>query len=297
MKSKHYYHFATKGLEDGFLFGSAGEFIAGMNRIALCLCRLGEEHLVIVVCFCLMDNHVHFILYGMEEDCILFMENYKQATELWLRHHGGDNLPGKTWQIGHWLIPDRNRLRAVIAYIHRNPTAAGMAFSPAGYRWSSASLMYADNAWMVRSGRRVGTLSIYERRRILQSKTELPADWILLPDGMIWPGDYVGTKIMERQFDSVWDYQFVLNTRVEEEINLEMYTQFVSMPDGEVKSRASNMAVKLFGHPKMAELNVQQRLDLARILKKETGAATKQIARIVHLKLAELEPILNPRRG
>jgi REP element-mobilizing transposase RayT len=71
---KHFYHFATKGLEDDILFGSVEGFIAGMNRIALCLCRLGKEHLVIVICFCLMDNHVHFILYGTEEDCILFME-------------------------------------------------------------------------------------------------------------------------------------------------------------------------------------------------------------------------------
>ena len=297
MKSKHFYHFATKGLEDDVLFGSVEAFIAGMNRIALCLCRLGKEHLVIVVCFCLMDNHVHFILYGTEEDCILFMESYKQATELWLRHHGGDNLPGKSWQIGHWLIPDKERLRTTIAYIHRNPTAAGMAVSPAGYRWSSASLMYADSHWMLDFGREIGTLSIYERRRILQSKTELPAEWTLLPNGLIWPGDYTGTQVMERQFDSVRDYQFVLNKRVEEEINLEMYNPFVSVSDGDVRSRARDMAGSLFGNRQIAELSVRQRLDLARLLKKETGASTKQIARIVRLKLAALEPILNPRRG
>ena len=294
---KHFYHFATKGLEDDILFGSVEEFIAGMNRIALCLCRLGKEHLVIVICFCLMDNHVHFILYGTEEDCILFMENYKQATELWLRHHGGDNLPGKIWRIGHWLIPDKERLRATIAYVHRNPMAAGMAVTPAGYRWSSASLMYSDNSWMQDLGRKIGSLSVYERRKILQSKTELPAEWILLPNGLIWPGNYVNPQVLERQFDSVRDYQFVLNKRVEEEINLEMYNQSVSVPDGEVRSRARDMAGKLFGNRQVTALSALQRLDLARLLKRETGAAAKQIARVVHLKLAELEPILNPRRG
>ena len=225
------------------------------------------------------------------------MENYKQATELWLRHHGGDNLSGKTWQIGHWLIPDKERLRTTIAYIHRNPTAAGMAVSPAGYRWSSASLMYTDNGWMLEFGRKIGTLSIYERRRILHSKTAPPADWVLLPNGLIWPGNYVNTKVMERQFDSVRDYQFVLNKRVEEEVNLEMHSQFVSLPDGEVRSRAKTLAGALFGCRKILALNVQQRLDLAKLLKRETGAATKQVARVVHLKMAELEPILNPRRG
>ena len=297
MKTKHFYHFATKGLEDDILFGSVQEFIAGMNRIALCLSRLGPDHPVIVVCFCLMDNHVHFILYGTEEDCVLFMERYKQATELWLRHHGGDNLPGKFWQIGHWPIPDKDRLRTTIAYIHRNPTAAGMAVSPAGYRWSSASLLFADNIWIQSFGRRMGSLSIYERRRILNSKTELPDDWILLPDGMIWSGNYVSTQVMERQFDSVRDYQFVLNKRVEDEVNLEMYSQQISLPDRDIKSRARDLAGKLFRCRQIADLNVQQRVQLARLLKKETGASAKQTARIVRLKLTELEPVLNPRRG
>jgi hypothetical protein len=175
--------------------------------------------------------------------------------------------------------------------------AAGMAVTPAGYRWSSASLMYSDNSWMPDLGRKIGSLSVYERRKILQSKTELPAEWILLPNGLIWPGNYVNPQVLERQFDSVRDYQFVLNKRVEEEINLEMYIQSVSVPDGEVRSRARDMAGKLFGNRQVTALSARQRLDLARLLKRETGAAAKQIARVVHLKLAELEPILNPRRG
>ena len=157
--------------------------------------------------------------------------------------------------------------------------------------------MYTDNEWLLEFGRKIGTLSIYERRRILHSKTELPADWILLPNGLIWPGNYVNTKVMEHQFDTVRDYQFVLNKRVEEEINLEMHSQFVSVPDGEVRSRAKTLAGESFGCRNVIELDVQQRLNLARLLKKETGATSKQIARVVHLKLAELEPILNPRRG
>ena len=100
MGKPHFYHYATEGLKDDVLFGSVAEFIAGMNRIAVCLCRLGPAHPVQVICFVLMDNHVHFILYGLEEDCDLFMESYKQTTELWLRHHGGDNSPGKIWRIG-----------------------------------------------------------------------------------------------------------------------------------------------------------------------------------------------------
>ena len=119
----------------------------------------------------------------------------------------------------------------------------------------------------------------------------------MLPDGMIWPGSFVNFTVMERQFNSVQDYQFCLNKRVEEDINQEMRASAVSLPDGEIAARARQMAGKLFGENRMLHLTVQQRLSLARILKKETGTTAKQVARVVHLKLSEIEPILNPRRG
>ena len=297
MEKPHFYHYATEGLKDDILFASTLEFIAGINRIALCLCRLDLDHPVQVICFCLMDNHVHFILYGSEEDCSLFMETYKNATERWLRYHGDKNSPGKIWRIGHWLIEDKDRLRTTIAYIHRNPTAAGMAVSPAGYRWSSASLLYADSGWIQSFGKPVGSLSGKARIRLFNSKTEIPGDWIILPHGMIWPGEFVNYKLMERQFDTVQDYQFCLNKRIEEEVNLEMRKNAISLPDGEIRSRTRVMAEKLYGERNILHLTVQQRLSLARLLKKETGTSAKQIARAVRLKFSEIEPILNPRRG
>jgi len=297
MDKPHYYHFATEGLKDDFLFGSAIEFIAGINRIAICFCKSSFEHPVQIICFCLMDNHVHFILYGMEEDCNLFMENYKHLTERWLRLHGHGNSPGKVWKIDHWLIADQERLRTTIAYIHRNPTAAGMAVSPAGYRWSSASLLFADTTWIQSYGKPVSSLSGRAKIRLFNSKVEIPGEWIILPDGMIWPGAFVNYTLMERQFTSVQDYQFCLNKRVEEDINQEMRFSSISLPDGEIAARARAMAGKLYGENRIIRLTAPQRLSLARILKKETGTTPKQIARIVHLKLSEIEPILNPRRG
>lgn len=297
MEKPHFYHYATEGLKDDILFASAAEFIAGINRIALCLLRLGLDHPVQVICFCLMDNHLHIILYGTETDCNLFMESYKQTTELWLRHHGNGNGPGKVWRIGHWQIGDKERLRTAIAYIHRNPTAAGISVSPAGYRWSSALLVFADSSWVALYGKRVGEISINARKRLFNSKIQVPEEWMLLPDGLLWPGEFVNYRLMERQFDSVQDYQFCLNKRVEEDVNLEMRSSSISLPDGEISARARGMAEKLYGVRDMLRLTAQQRLYLARLLKKETGASVKQIARVVRLKLAEIEPILNPRRG
>ena len=99
------------------------------------------------------------------------------------------------------------------------------------------------------------------------------------------------------QVKSVTDYQFVMNKRVEEEVNLEMRKDLISLPDGEISARARTMSGKMFGEMRISRLTLQQRISLARILKKETGANAKQVARVVHLNLSEIEPILNPRRG
>ena len=297
MEKPHYFHFATEGLKDDILFASTLEFIAGINRIAICLLRLGPDHPVQVICFVLMDNHVHFILYGLEEDCILFMERFKLSTELWLRYHGRENSPGKKWRIGHWLIPDPERLCNTIAYIHRNPMAAGMAYTPGGYRWSSGSLPFADATFVTRYGKRVDHFSRNDQKRLFCSKIQVPGEWIILPDGIIWPGEFVNYKLIERQFNSAQDYQFLLNKRVEDDINREMHGAQISLPDGEIATRCRAIAEQLYRERNITHLTVQQRLSLAQFLRKETGAPPKQIARVVHLKLAEIEPILNPRKG
>jgi REP element-mobilizing transposase RayT len=297
MQKPHFYHYATEGLKDDILFLSTADFVAGINRIALILCRLGLAHPVQVICFCLMDNHLHIILYGLEDDCDLFMARYKQATELWLRFHGGDNLPGKVWNIGHWLIPDSERLKETIAYIHRNPLAAGMAVTPAGYLWSSASLLFSDHTWIKKTAIPIGNLSTYERRNLFSSKSELPGDWLYLSDGLIWPGNFVNYKLMERQFKSVRDYQFYMNKGVESDINQQIYGDAASLPDGEIAMLARSISKEYSGTDRIADLGVRERISLARKIKKQTGATSKQIARIVRLKLSELEPILNSQKG
>ena len=158
-------------------------------------------------------------------------------------------------------------------------------------------MLFSDTAWVQSLGKPVGSLSGKARIRLFNSKVGIPEEWIILPDGLIWPGSFVDYGLMMRQFNSVQDYQFCLNKRVEEDINQEMRVSAISLPDGEIAARARTMAGKLYGENRIIRLTAPQRLSLARILKKETGTTAKQIARIVHLKLSEIEPILNPRRG
>ena len=70
-----YYHFCTNGLLKNIIFSSNEDYIYGMNAIANCKIQYID---VKILAFCLMNNHVHFILDCEKDDGLLFMKHYKQ---------------------------------------------------------------------------------------------------------------------------------------------------------------------------------------------------------------------------
>ncbi len=292
MITKHYYHCATKGLKDGILFPGLNSFVAGMNRIGICLIQsIRGNYPIRILAFCLMDNHVHFILYGTEDDCYRFMTNYRKLTEMWFAFHPEEGQGKKKWDIGVWKISDQESLIEKIVYVFRNPTVAGLAVSPQGYLWSSAGLMFVDKTFLQKEYTPVSTISLSKKRRMFNTKTLIPDNWLVNESGLIWPGCYVEYDRAERLFKSAAAFNYEMNKKVEEKVNSEMLTDQISLPDNEMKGKAEALSAELF-QSKIKELNVSQRQNLARILKKETGASTKQLARIVGIRMETLKVLI-----
>ena len=83
---KGYYHVSSHGLEKNDIFKSREDFIAGMNDIAICI--LGFD--IQILCFCLMSNHFHFLLYGTSEECRRFADEYKRRCAMGMRLRSGE---------------------------------------------------------------------------------------------------------------------------------------------------------------------------------------------------------------
>ena len=292
MADSHFYHCACKGLERTVLFQDKQDFIAGMNRIAVCLETLRGRSPVILICFCLMDNHVHFILYGTKEACLAFMAQYYRLTAMWLVARRGKGEASERWKYDAWLIPDRERLKEKIAYVHRNPHVAGARFSPSGYRWSSGNLPFADHSWVDHVAVPLGELSLYKQRKLLNTRVSLPSEWLVLPDGLIWPGSYVDYHRMERVFGSVASFLYCQNQKVEVAVNQEMLSGNVSLPDGDVVRKAEEIAARVFAVERIGALSVAQRIAVCVELRKEMWANSKQLARVFDLPFKELQEIL-----
>lgn len=292
MITKHYYHCATRGLEDDILFPGLVAFIAGMNRVGICLLQsIRGNYPVRIITFCLMDNHVHFILYGTNDDCYRFMTNYRKLTEMWFAYHPEEGTGKKKWDIGVWRIPDQENLIEKIVYVLRNPTVAGLMMSPQGYLWSSASLMFADKTFLEKGFTKVSSISLSKKRRMFNSKTLIPDNWLVNESGMIWPGSYVEYDRAERLFKSAAAFNYEMNKKVEDKVNAEMLAGMVSLPDNEIKEKVESVANELY-QSRIKDLSVDQRRNVAKIIKKETGTSTKQLARVVGIRKDLLKELI-----
>ena len=237
-----------------------------------------------------MSNHVHFVLLGREEDCLLFMDKYKHHCCTWVRKHSGERLHERIL-IGHSLIRDREVLQKMIIYNLRQALEAGINVSPLGYPWSSGILMFNENTGLLIQAKTVSQMSKMDR--ISSSRLRFPGDWLVLPGGLIWPGNYTRFRDAETRFGSIGKFMFMLNNgNIDVEVNAEILDNLPSIPDAEVRDLAKELAMDMFGKPFISRCSQDQRLGIARKLRRELHCGDKQLARIVRLSLDAVKALV-----
>ncbi len=283
------FHVCTRGLAKGLWFYDEDDYRAGMNAVPVCAVLTKVD----VYSFCLMDNHVHFILRGVEEDCIHFIREYKRlrSRQMSLKYRGERSIAGSDVSIN--VIDDVDYLKRAIAYVLRNPMAAGKSVLPTDYPWSSAGVYFSG--W--RSGNsslcRLGDLSDMRKRELFKTRQHLPDEYLLDDNGVIFPGSYVDCQAVERIYNSPRQLLYYLSSTNDMEIELETgVLKKTRYKDLELRASLDNLCVEKFRGREYSSLRIEDRYFLARELKKRYGAATKQIARIAELDYESLKLML-----
>ena len=134
------YHVTQRGTNRQKVFSSVAD-----RKLYL---RLISENLdpagVRVLAYCLMTNHVHFIVIPQREDslAVLFGRangRFAQATNI------ERGRCGHLWQARFHSCPmSETHLWIGLRYVEENPCRVGIAASPADYRWSSAAAHLAQ---------------------------------------------------------------------------------------------------------------------------------------------------------
>lgn len=274
--SAAYYHVCTDGKALEWMFRDTADFIAGMNRVGIC----AVETAVKVVAFILMDNHVHFVLYGTMPQCKKFITKYKMLTGKWIAgkynlNHFLKHLPTQLI-----LIEGEEQLLETIAYIDRNSIVAGYSLLPGEYPWGSARYLF--KAKSIQDVRLLSEIKKKQLRRLLNTCTHLPLDWKIDADNMILPDCFLDIEHIEHLFKSPARYLYHLSKKLEGKVEMLEGTK-AFIPDKELRPLVEGLSEQLFGKPDIKQLDFNSRIILARKLRYEYASTPKQISRMVYL--------------
>lgn len=284
---KGYYHVSSHGLEKNDIFKSREDFIQGMNDVAICV----QGFDVYILAFCLMSNHFHFVLHGTLEECRKFSDEYKRRCAMRMRQRSGEVKGMKEIEICIDSIGTQEYLENAIAYVLRNPLAAGIRVMPYHYMWSSACLYFGTEASF--KGERLTEMSGRKRFRILRSRLDVPANYIVDENGMIHPSCYVKTDMVERVFRHPSRLLMLLAKRLENDVELQLgIADQIGMTDQDILTQMPVLIRKEFGKDSVEQLSMEQRIKLCVLLKRNYKAGIKQIARIMRLSPEIVEKVV-----
>lgn len=276
------FHVYSDGMRTDSLFLDDKAFVAGMNAAAICSLKCKVK----ILCFCLMDNHVHFVLNGSRTECGDFIIRYKTWYAKW---RGGLQ---EEMRIGIKAIATFDYLLTAIAYVLRNPIAAGFPYRIDDYRWSSANLYfhkYPDEL----HGVTMGEIGTKRCRQLFSTRVAFPDDWTMDDSGMIWPGHYVQYETVNKLYRNVKRYMYYLSATQEASVSESLgMTDMIVLPDKELRKAAKGLSEDMFAKDNIVSLSVNERLILAKKLRQKFACSIKQIARMVHLEFQQLQEFL-----
>ncbi len=128
------HHVMNRGLARRPVFESPRDVRFLLSRLAHAV-RGGT---IEVVTYAILTTHFHLLVRSLTGELSATIGRIEQSYVRWFNRSRGRDGPLFRGRFNSHRIDDERYERAVQVYIANNPVAAGLAQTPAGYRWSSA---------------------------------------------------------------------------------------------------------------------------------------------------------------
>ena len=281
-----YFHVYTKGLEDGQLLKDKADYIAGMNILAV-VCSMRPE--LRLLAFVLMSNHVHFVLYGTEEQVKKFIDLYKSTLSRYIRSRYGVTkyLRHLSTTVSEVSL-ENDGLRRLIAYVLNNPVKAGINCVALGYEWSSARC-YFSGIDLLTDVVSVGSMSIRKQRKVFHSYHKLPDNWYVTSSGYISPMCYVDHGLVERIYGKSRSLQYFLSTSLSLRTAI---AESMTFSDSILQAAIGELLDKKYSAESISDLDDVLKRNMLKDLKSRFSAPLKQLARVTEMTLKEVVRLL-----
>lgn len=279
------------------MFRDNEDYVTGINYLAVCQIALNQitpnqitPKKIEIIAFCLMSNHLHIVAKG--ENAILkkFIISFKRRYSMWLARKYNEHKILHRTAFTIKEIDSTEYLKQVIAYVLRNPIAAGINVSPFQYKWSSASCYFRQKD--IGNKKDQTGLSGNRIRRIFKTRT-LIIDGINIIDGeMADLMSFVKFTEVEAIFKTSRALMYFMSKDNDNEIELEINTlKKVSYNDSTVINAIRQICEKKFQTSQINALGIHEKCSLVKYMKKNFNSSPKQIARILSLRLQTIAQI------
>ena len=276
-----YFHICTDGSKLPWMFRDDEDFIAGVNRIGICKFLVGIE----VICFILMDTHIHIVLYGDILQCKEFINLYKRLTGICIKQKYEIHEHLKDIPVEIIPIRDEEALLNTIAYIDRNSIVGGYKFLATEYPWGTGKLIFRDPASTTDGQtRKLSELNRREQWSLLKSRVDLPQDWMIDTKGMLDISSFIDVARLESIFRSPARYTYFLAKKLEGAIESQFKNaRSAYLPDKEIRKITMKLSREMFGQEDVKTLDVKSKISIAKKLRYDYLSTLKQISRMVYL--------------
>lgn len=274
-----FWHFCTPGTSQQILFTNQEEYQVGMCLVALCAHMFPQTR---IVTFELMSNHVHFILWGQESNCIHFFDTLKQLFKDYFKRNRPE-ISLDSFNASPIAIPDLDAIKTQIVYTNRNNYVVDPSQTPFSYPYGANGFYFSPVAKSFHDCL-FSDLTVRQKRRMFhRHDVRLPDDYKVI-DNYISPESFCWISSGEKLFRDARQYFNKLAKGVESYKEIaELLGDTVFYTDDELISVIYGICAKQHNGQKPTLLGRKEKMDLARILHFDYNADNAKISRLINL--------------
>ena len=277
--------FTTDHQLELLIFRTVEDFTFGVNTLAIGT----RKFKVSVLCYTLMNNHLHLLVMGRYEDCLAYFKWVLLRLAQMLKTRYGIRGVLKADLADVQAVTDEDMFLNELAYLLRNSYKARID-SPFSYPWAPFEVYFNPYLERIRGER---FPSPDAAKRILKTHADIPEDWEHL-NGRVLNKCFVDYQTVERiigrgltLFDRVRKYD--LESVVSQSHGIE---EMLSFTDAEMQEKIQAVCKNEYHVESHNQLGRKDLLLLARTLAHRFSATKKQIVRLLGINPTVLDNAL-----
>lgn len=277
-----WWHLYTPGISTPLILCSGDDKGFAVNLLARGAFELQQLK---VATFEVMDNHIHAVISGREEDCLRYFVSFRKRLGRFL---GPTQTLPDCFRPQLKPVPDLKALRNTIVYVNRNGYVANPTLTPFSDPYGGGRFYFNDINLTVR----LSELKYRDKRTLLHGRAHaFPADPYIV-DGIIAPPSWCKLELGMSMFRNARHYFRLLTKNVEAYRDIaEFLDDDAFLTDGELFDAARRISANEYGETNPRILSDSRKLELARRMHYDYRASNGQIRRVLGMTKAQVDSI------